>query len=141
MHTGPLGSTIHVLRTDPATVVALAAVDWNRAFRRAYLDPVRGLITLMAPSRLHEELARTLDHVVDVAASALTGAVQGLLAARLREPTAPPGTGMEPDCAFYVGEPTAPRWRREKKRPMRSSTRTHPISWSRSRSRALTRAR
>ena len=104
MHTGPLGSTIHVLRTDPATVVALAAVDWNRAFRRAYLDPVRGLITLMAPSRLHEELARTLDHVVDVAASALTGAVQGLLAARLREPTAPPGTGMEPDCAFYVGE-------------------------------------
>lgn len=104
MHTGPLGSTIHVLHADPQTVVELASIDWNRSFRRVYLDPVRGLITLMAPSQLHEELARTLDHVVDVAASALTGAVKGLLAARLREPTAPPGTGMEPDCAFYVGE-------------------------------------
>ena len=104
MHTGPLGSTLHVLRADPQTVIELAAIDWNRSFRRVCLDPVRGLITLMAPSRLHEELAGTLDHVVDVVASALTGAVKGLLAARLREPTAPPGTGMEPDCAFYVGE-------------------------------------
>ena len=104
MHTGPLGSTIHVLHADPQTVVELASIDWNRSFRRVSLDPVRGLITLMAPSRLHEELARTLDHVVDVAASALTGAVKGLLAARLREPTAPPGTGMEPDCAFYLSE-------------------------------------
>ena len=58
----------------------------------------------MAPSRLHDELTRILDHVVDVAASAITGAVNGLLTARLREPGAPPGTGMEPDCAFYVGE-------------------------------------
>ena len=104
MHTGPLGSTIHVLRADAGTVVELAAIDWNRSFRRVCLDPVRGLVTLMAPSRLHEELARTLDHLVDVAASALTGAVNGLLTARLREPGAPPGTGMEPDCAFYVGE-------------------------------------
>ena len=104
MRTGPLGSTIHVLRADPQTVVELAALDWNRSFRRVYLDPVLGLITLMTPSRLHEELARILDHVVDIAASTLTGAVKGLLAARLREPGFPPGTGMEPDCAFYVGE-------------------------------------
>ena len=104
MHTGPLGSTIHVLHADPQTVVELASIDWNRSFRRVCLDPVRGLITLMAPSRLHEELAGTFDHVVDYAASALTGAVKGLLAARLREPGAPRGTGMEPDCAFYVGE-------------------------------------
>ena len=104
MHTGPLGSTIHVLHADPQTVVELAAIDWTRSFRRVCLDPVRGLITLTAPSRLHDELARILDHVVDVAASAITGAVNGLLTARLREPGAPPGTGMEPDCAFYVGE-------------------------------------
>ena len=58
----------------------------------------------MAPSRLHGELASALDHIVDVAASALTGAVKGLLSARLREPGSPPGTGMEPDCAFYFGE-------------------------------------
>ena len=35
MHTGPLGSTVHVLRTDPATVAALAALDWSRFFRRS----------------------------------------------------------------------------------------------------------
>ena len=104
MHTGPLGSTIHVLHADPQTVVELASIDWNRSFRRVYLDPVRGLITLMTPSRLHDELVRILDHVVDIAASTLTGAVKGLLTARLREPGFPPGTGMEPDCAFYVGD-------------------------------------
>ena len=104
MHTGPLGSTIHVLHTDPQTVVELAAIDWNRAFPLVYLDPIRGLITLMAPSRLHDELTKALDHIVDIAASALTGAVKGLLNARLREPGSPPGTGMEPDCAFYLSE-------------------------------------
>ena len=40
-------------------------IDWSRSFRRVRLDPVRGLITLMAPSRLHDELVRILDHVVD----------------------------------------------------------------------------
>ena len=104
MHSGPLGSTIHVLRADAATIAELAAVDWNRGFRRVCLDPVGGLIVLMTPSRLHDELATVLDHVVDIAASTLSGAVTGLRTARLREPGAPPGTGMEPDCAFYVGD-------------------------------------
>ena len=104
MHVGPLGSTIHVLRADAGTIAELAAIDWNRSFRRVRLDPAGGLVTLMAPSRLHDELATILDDVVDIAASTLSGAVKGLLTARLREPGAPPGTGMEPDCAFYVGE-------------------------------------
>ena len=103
MHTGPLGSTIHIIRADAGTVATLAAVDWNRYFRRVCLDPVRGLITLMAPSHPHEDLTRILDHVVDAAGSILTGAVQGLLSTRLRKQGEPPGTGMEPDCAFYVG--------------------------------------
>ena len=104
MHTGPLGSTIHVLRADAGTVAELAALDWNRSFRRVCLDPVGGLIVLMTPSRLHEELTTMLDHLVDIAAGTLGGAVKGLLASRLREPGAPPGTGLEPDCAFYIGE-------------------------------------
>ena len=103
MHTGPLGSTIHIIRADAGTIATLAAVDWNRYFRRVCLDPVRGLITLMAPSHPHEDLTRILDHVVDAAGSILTGAVQGLLSTRLRKQGEPPGTGMEPDCAFYVG--------------------------------------
>ena len=101
---GPLGSTIHSLHADPDTIAALAAVDWNRHFRRVCLDPVRGIITLMAPSRLHEDLARIFVDVVDVATGAFGRPSNGLLATRLRRRGDPPGTGMEPDCAFYVGE-------------------------------------
>ena len=104
MHTGPLGSTIHVLRADAATITELAAVDWNRYFRRVCLDPVRGLITLMSPSHPHEDLTTIFDDIVDAAGSTLTGAAKKLRSLRLRGPGDPPGTGMEPDCAFYVGE-------------------------------------
>ncbi len=104
MHTGPLGSTIHVLRADPGTVAELAAIDWNRGFRRVCLDPVRGLVTLMVPSRLHEDLADIFAHIVHAAGSAVAGAAKDLRATRLRGPGDPPGTGMEPDCAFYLGE-------------------------------------
>ena len=103
-HTGPLGSTIHVLRADAGTIAELAAIDWNRCFRRVCLDPVRGIITLMAPSRLHEDLSEILGQVVDAAGSAITGATKGIRSTRLRGRGEPPGTGMEPDCAFYVGE-------------------------------------
>ena len=44
--TGPLGSSIHVIRADATTIAELAAIDWNHYFRRVCLDPVRGLITL-----------------------------------------------------------------------------------------------
>ena len=104
MHTGPLGSTIHVLHADAGTIAELAAVDWNRCFPMVCLDPVRRLITLMAPSRLHEDLAGILDDVVSAAGSAVTGASKGLRHTRLRRPGDPPGTGMEPDGAFYLGE-------------------------------------
>ena len=103
-HVGPLGSTIYALRADPETVTALAAVDWNRHFSRVCLDPVRGLITLMAPSFRHEDLTGVLEDLVDAAASAFSGAARGLRHTRLRVPGEPPGTGMEPDCAFYVGD-------------------------------------
>jgi Uma2 family endonuclease len=103
MHTGPLGSTVHVLRADSATVTELATVDWSRRFRRVWLDPVRGIIALMSPSHSHEDLTTILDNIVDVAASILAGATKGLRSTRLRRRDDPPGTGMEPDCAFYVG--------------------------------------
>ena len=100
---GPLGSTIHVLRADADTIVELAALDWNCQFRRVCLDPVRGVVTLMSPSRLHEDLASIFDDIVRVAGSALAGATRKLRSPRLRRRDEPPGTGMEPDCAFYVG--------------------------------------
>ena len=103
MHTGPLGSTVHVIRADARTVTALAAVDWNRCFSRVCLDPVRGLVTLMAPSHPHEDLTTIFDDIVDAAGSALGGTVKKLRSLRLRGQGDPSGTGMEPDCAFYVG--------------------------------------
>ena len=104
MHTGPLGSTIHVLHADAGTIGELAAIDWSRHFRRVCLDPVRGIITLMSPSHLHEDLARIFDDIVDVAGSEIGGAAKGLRSTRLRGRGEPPGTGMEPDCAFYIGD-------------------------------------
>ena len=104
MHVGPLGSTIHVLRADARTVEQLAAIDWSRHFRRVCLDPARGLITLMSPSRLHEDLSEMLGELVGGAADALGRASRGLRSTRLRGRGEPPGTGMEPDCTFYIGE-------------------------------------
>ena len=103
-HTGPLGSTIHVLRADAGTIAELAAIDWNRHFRRVCLDPVRGIITLMAPSHPHEDLAEILGDIVSAAGSTITGVIKSIRSTRLRGRDEPPGTGMEPDCAFYVGE-------------------------------------
>jgi len=100
MHTGALGSRVHVLHADAATVTALAAVDWNRWFGRVCLDPVRGLIVLMTPSHLHEDLAEIFDDIVDAAASVS----KRLRSTRVRGRNEPPGTGMEPDCAFYFDE-------------------------------------
>ena len=104
MHTGALGSTVHVLRAESGTIAELAAIDWSRHFQRVCLDPVRGLITLMSPSHLHEDLSGIFDDIVDVAGSVLTGGAKGLRHTRLRGRGEPPGTGMEPDCAFYVSE-------------------------------------
>ena len=101
---GPLGSTIHTLHADPDTIAELAAVDWNRHFRRVCLDPIRGLVTLMAPSRLHDDLAGIFVDIVDIATGAFGRPSKGLLTTRLRGRGEPPGTGMEPDCAFYVGD-------------------------------------
>ena len=82
--TGPLGSTVHVLRADADTVAALAAVDWNRHFRRVCLDPARGLITLMSSSRLHKDLATIFGDVVDIATEIPSGAGRGIGSTRER---------------------------------------------------------
>ena len=106
-HIGPLGSSIHVLRADAETVGALAGMEWNEHFRRVGLDPVRGLVTLMSPSRLHEELSKVLGDIVEQAGDVLERATKGLQSVRLKRPEEPPGTGLEADCAFYIGESVA----------------------------------
>ena len=103
-HTGPLGSTLRVLRADAGTVAALAAIDWNRHFSLVGLDPVRGLITLMSASHRHGLWSVMLDDIVDIAGSTLTGASRGLRHSRLRGQGEPFGTGVEPDGSYYLGE-------------------------------------
>ena len=128
---GPLGSTIHTLHANPETIAVLAAVDWNRHFRRVCLDPVRCLITLMVPSRLHDDLAGIFVDIVDIATGAFGRPSKGLLSTRLRGRGEPPGTGMEPDCAFYVrrpgpGLPGRPRRRRDAGRRVPRTHRSRP---------------
>ena len=101
---GPLGSTILHLRADGATVAAVAGVDWSRRFHRVWLDSVRGVVTLLSPSLPHEELTKTFESIVEGAARALALAASGLRHTRLRQTKEPPGTGVEPDVAFYIGE-------------------------------------
>ena len=101
---GPLGSTIYHLRADAATVAALAGLEWTSRFRRVWLDPVREVVVLMSPSSLHEGLTRIFDDIVAAAASTLGRASTKLGSVRLRGEGEPAGTGMEPDCSFYVGE-------------------------------------
>ena len=101
---GPLGSTIYRLRADAATVAALAGLDWTSRFRRVWLDPVREVVVLMSPSSFHEGLTRIFDDIVAAAASTLGRASTKLGSVRLRGEGEPAGTGLEPDCSFYVGE-------------------------------------
>ena len=107
---GPLGSTILHLRADAATVAAVAGVDWNRRFGRVRLDPLREVITLMSPSFPHERLTKAFESIVEGAAKALALAVGGLWHTRLRTPKEPPGTGVEPDAAFYLGDRARAYW-------------------------------
>ena len=76
---------------------------WNWRFRRVGLDPVRGLVTLMSLSRLHEELSTMFGNMVEVAADTLSGAGRGIGSTRLRGGDNPPDTAMEPECAFKAG--------------------------------------
>jgi len=102
--TGPLGSTIHAIQADAETIERLASLDWSRQFRRASLDPVRGLISLMSPSGLHESMASALDRVVEQATEIHGRASTSLRSTRYRQKGEPPGTGLEPDCSFFIGE-------------------------------------
>ena len=106
MHTGPLGSTFHILHADPETVTALAAVDWNRYFRRVCLDPARRLITLMSPSFPHEDFTELLNDIVEIAGEKLAGTVRRLRGTRLRRRGAPPARGWSPTaCSTSASAP------------------------------------
>ena len=104
LRTGSMGSRYIAFYADPGTVLALARLHLEDAFRRVVLDPVRGLVLLMTPGRTHEGLASRIDFVVQETATFLNLDCEPLRATRWRRPTDPPDTGAEPDCCYYLGE-------------------------------------
>ncbi len=49
--------------------------------------------------------SKAFDDVVEAAADELGRISKGLRSVRLRGSGEPPGTGMEADCTFHIGEP------------------------------------
>ena len=99
-----MGSHYIAFHADPETVLALARLHLEDVFRRVVLDPVRGLVLLMAPGRTHEGLSSRIDFVIQETTALLNLDCEPLRATRWRRPTDPPDTGAEPDCCYYLGE-------------------------------------
>lgn len=99
-----MGSPYIAFHADSETVLALARLHLEEVFRRVVLDPVRGLVLLMAPGRTHEGLSSRIDFVIQETTALLNLDCEPLRATRWRRPTDPPDTGAEPDCCYYLGE-------------------------------------
>ena len=97
------GSEYVVFHASRDEVVALADSDLVNTFRRVALDPVRGLVMLMSPSRRHEDISGDLDRFVDCVATLKGLKAKMLRATRWRRERDPKNTGLEADCSFYFG--------------------------------------
>ena len=98
-----MGSKYLAFRADRETVLTFANLQLGRFFRRMLLDPVQGLVLLMAPDRLHEDTRGQIERVVDGFAALLGLSRAPLGSTRLRRLLDPQNTGAEPDCCFYLG--------------------------------------
>ncbi len=95
-----LGSPYVVIETDADTVTALGKEAAVNAFRRVLLDPVRGLVMLMSPSRRHERLTRATDRFVPRSATRLGVDCEILGSNRWSGK----GVSVEADDGYYVGD-------------------------------------
>ncbi len=85
-------------------VIALAASEMVNAFRRVFLDPVRELVVLMAPSTGHEVTTLDLDGFIDSVTTLKGIKSRKLGATRWRRESDPKNTGNEADCSFYFDQ-------------------------------------
>ena len=106
VHYDALESPYVALRASSRVVTQLAQQPIVNTFRRVLLDPVRGLVLLMSPSGTHEELAESVNKVVDVTAMSLGIDSKPMSATRWQRRGDPEGTGIEPDKCYYVGDIT-----------------------------------
>ena len=98
-----MGSKYLAFHADRETVLTFANLQLGQFFRRTVLDPVRGLVMLMAPDRVHEDTRGQIERVVDGVAALLGLGRAPLGSTRLRRLPDPQNTGAEPDCCFYLG--------------------------------------
>ena len=78
--------------SDCGTVGKKGSSDLQRSLPQRLGSPLIG------------DLTGIFDEIVDVAAGRLGRVSRGLRSTHLRGRGEPPGSGMEPDCTFYIGE-------------------------------------
>ena len=104
VHENSLGSPYVAFRASSEVVNGLAGQDVIKAFRRVVLDPVRGLIMLMAPSTDHEDLAEELDAATKEVATQLGLKKRNLRQNRWKPEGGGDNTGDEADNCYYFGK-------------------------------------
>ncbi len=98
---GRMGSAFYRWRFAPAHLPAVLGHDWSQLGRRVFVDPYQGVVTLMAPSAVHENMSWLAGHLASGAATALSIPCDGMTATTWR----PPGQRrVEADESFYLGQ-------------------------------------
>jgi len=74
----------------------------SERFRKVYLDAVRGVALLMAPTRAHDRTSHDVDHLVFALAACKSIPVEAFGGGRWENASG--DRRSEPDESFYVGE-------------------------------------
>ena len=104
---GDLGSEYGVFRnlhSDIVTRLADGMDTVKMGFRKAMFDAKQGIVVLMSPSVANETTVRKIDRDIGDLCNAAGVRHVSLGRTRLRLPEEPKNTGIEPDCAFYIGK-------------------------------------
>ena len=102
---GSMGSRFEAIRMSRESLIRAADFDWNRLGRRVVLDLAEGLVSWMSPTGMHEKITYGAEKNVEIASDCCGIMIYGSFGSRRwKRLEDPPGTGMEADAAFYVGE-------------------------------------
>ena len=100
--TGSLGSETVALECPDPNALKRAVEALSERFRKVYLDGVRGIALLMAPTRAHDRTSHDMDDLVRALAACRSIAVEAFGGGRWENEAG--DRRSEPDESFYVGE-------------------------------------
>ena len=100
--TGSLGSETVALECSDPNALKHAVEALSERFRKVYLDGVRGIALLMAPTRAHDRTSHNMDRLVFALAACQSIAVEAFGGGRWENEAG--DRRSEPDESFYVGE-------------------------------------